>query len=652
MLGIKTHAPVTLAGTPDYLTISGQVITRGTIDISDDTNLSAGLGILLTGDSLSFAPSELTTVTPATGDEFVLADVSDSENPKVATLSSMATAINSSLDHGTLAGLTDDDHSQYALLAGRSGGQTINGTTAGTNYFKITSAGKVEINSTSGQNNSLYHGGTEYLRVSSVGTTTLNALLYVTNGADFGYNYSSFDNEDDRVTSIRIPSIADAGASVLILDDFDEALFLDKKWTSVTYSTAQSSGKDEAPFRASADYVEWATFPGSGTLTITYDFSGAGQVIPANGNGYYQVGILTRFNTCVLSNLQVEVWDGAAYQTVYNDAITTDQLNNEWLSQRFLSPEPSYNFAKLRLTFTGTASVGVFRISRISIRHATSRQNNFCVNRAGDIMYGTFGVYDNVNSNQLTVGYNTSNYFTADVTSAGLVTLNAVGASSAFSFSDKVGIGTTTISANLHTLSTTEQLRVGYDASNYYSTTVGSTGAVAFDAVGSGAQFSFSDEVGIGTTTVSAKLHVLETTEQLRLGYDASNYYSTTVGSTGGVTFNANGVGAQFTFSDKILASGEVEMDGALNHDGTTVGFFGVTPATRQTELTDELTTITHTAPGTPDYAIQNLTNASGYGFVTQNEGNTVLSVIANLQTRVNEIETKLTAYGLFQDAD
>ncbi|KKT62642.1 MAG: hypothetical protein UW57_C0014G0001, partial [Candidatus Giovannonibacteria bacterium GW2011_GWA1_44_29] len=30
--------------------------------------------------------------------------------------------------------------------------------------------------------------------------------------------------------------------------------------------------------------------------------------------------------------------------------------------------------------------------------------------------------------------------------------------------------------------------------------------------------------VGIGTTTVSAKLHSLATTEQLRLGYDASNY--------------------------------------------------------------------------------------------------------------------------------
>jgi hypothetical protein len=81
------------------------------------------------------------------------------------------------------------------------------------------------------------------------------------------------------------------------------------------------------------------------------------------------------------------------------------------------------------------------------------------------------------------------------------------------------------------------------------------------------------------------------------------------------------------------------------------LGFFGVTPVVQQTELTDELTTITHTAPGTPDYAIQNL-SLVGYGFVTEDEGNTVLSVIANLQARVNELETKLVALGFLADAD
>lgn len=63
--------------------------------------------------------------------------------------------------------------------------------------------------------------------------------------------------------------------------------------------------------------------------------------------------------------------------------------------------------------------------------------------------------------------------------------------------------------------------------------------------------------------------------------------------------------------------------------------------------LTAQLTSITSTAPGTPDYAIQDLVNASAYGFVTKDEGNTVLSVIANLQTRVAQLESRLQALNL-----
>lgn len=58
--------------------------------------------------------------------------------------------------------------------------------------------------------------------------------------------------------------------------------------------------------------------------------------------------------------------------------------------------------------------------------------------------------------------------------------------------------------------------------------------------------------VGIGITTPSAKFHALATTEQLRLGYDASNYLSTTINSTGSATFNLTGTSPEFTFSDPV----------------------------------------------------------------------------------------------------
>jgi hypothetical protein len=59
------------------------------------------------------------------------------------------------------------------------------------------------------------------------------------------------------------------------------------------------------------------------------------------------------------------------------------------------------------------------------------------------------------------------------------------------------------------------------------------------------------------------------------------------------------------------------------------------------------LTTITSTAPGTPDFAIQDLIDTTPFGFATKDEGNSVLAVVANLQTRVAELETKLQTYGI-----
>ena len=49
----NSHNKVTLLGTPDYITISGQSITRNKLDISDDTNLISGTGISVIGNTVS-----------------------------------------------------------------------------------------------------------------------------------------------------------------------------------------------------------------------------------------------------------------------------------------------------------------------------------------------------------------------------------------------------------------------------------------------------------------------------------------------------------------------------------------------------------------------------------------------------------------------
>lgn len=51
--GSAHHSAITLSGTPDYITLSGQDIVRGTIDVSDDTNLTVTAPVVLTGDTLS-----------------------------------------------------------------------------------------------------------------------------------------------------------------------------------------------------------------------------------------------------------------------------------------------------------------------------------------------------------------------------------------------------------------------------------------------------------------------------------------------------------------------------------------------------------------------------------------------------------------------
>jgi len=76
------------------------------------------------------------------------------------------------------------------------------------------------------------------------------------------------------------------------------------------------------------------------------------------------------------------------------------------------------------------------------------------------------------------------------------------------------------------------------------STSNATKGAVIF---GTSSEYDHANErLGVGTLTPGAKLHALATTEQLRLGYDASNYASTTVSAAGVVANTATG--GQWTY--------------------------------------------------------------------------------------------------------
>lgn len=98
--------------------------------------------------------------------------------------------------------------------------------------------------------------------------------------------------------------------------------------------------------------------------------------------------------------------------------------------------------------------------------------------------------------------------------------------------------------------------------------------------------------------------------------------------------------------TDLITITGGVNLDNVPEGDATwktlVEGFVeqsAISPAS--------LTTLTQAGSFTPDYAIQAMTSSTPFGFVSANEAETVLSVILNLQARVNQLEIKLQANNL-----
>ncbi len=105
--------------------------------------------------------------------------------------------------------------------------------------------------------------------------------------------------------------------------------------------------------------------------------------------------------------------------------------------------------------------------------------------------------------------------------------------------------------------STGTQQTLNYDGSNRLTVGVASNGFTTLTSVGTGAGFNLTGgNVGIGSATASAKLHVTAATEQLRLGADVSNYTSFTTSAGGDLTIAPSG-------SD-LAITGNVDLSGTL----------------------------------------------------------------------------------------
>lgn len=86
----------------------------------------------------------------------------------------------------------------------------------------------------------------------------------------------------------------------------------------------------------------------------------------------------------------------------------------------------------------------------------------------------------------------------------------------------------------------------------------------------------------------STALKATAITEQQRLEYDVSNYYSVTVGSTGDVTFDASGSGPSFTFLDSVNITSSIQCNSIVNGTGLAHGTY--TPTLSNTTNVDAST--------------------------------------------------------------
>jgi hypothetical protein len=80
---------------------------------------------------------------------------------------------------------------------------------------------------------------------------------------------------------------------------------------------------------------------------------------------------------------------------------------------------------------------------------------------------------------------------------------------------------------------------------------------------------------------------------------------------------------------------------------GNKLGFFGADPVVKPAALTGQLTTLTFVAPGVADYDIVAPIQNTGWSFATADEFKTVMAVIANLQARLGQLETRQQGLGL-----
>jgi hypothetical protein len=201
---------------------SNGILVQTALDTFVSRSIQASTGISITnGDGVAGNPSIAISNTGVTANSYGLAgsvptitvnaqgQITSAANTPISITSSQI----SDLDHGTLPGLLDDDHTQYTLLAGRAGGQTLNGGNAASNNLNLSSTsnatkGKINL----GSNSAFDEANTRL----GIGNNTPESLLHLQEN-NVKFNISANSTTTSGAVNTVIASVTTSTNSVELL---------------------------------------------------------------------------------------------------------------------------------------------------------------------------------------------------------------------------------------------------------------------------------------------------------------------------------------------------------------------------------------------------------------------------------------------------
>jgi hypothetical protein len=101
------------------------------------------------------------------------------------------------------------------------------------------------------------------------------------------------------------------------------------------------------------------------------------------------------------------------------------------------------------------------------------------------------------------------------------------------------------------------------------------------------------------------------------------------------------------TTTNGMTTHGSLAIAQDLAHRGSYAGFYNTTPVAKPAAITAAVTTVTHTAPAADDYAISSPVTSGGYMFANANEFNSAMKALANAQTRIADLYSRIQSLGL-----